>query len=151
MSILEEAFVNTELSKQGLIFGLNLWVGIGILMSVFMVFTLFLLSLHCISLESLTLCRCLQISSFRTFLSLFLSSYSLNTSLFTVLTSSLFTPFFKVQLFLDSNTSLSPRKSNLSINQTLTHLFFNFFQIISSLTTSLRFDGAINVDIIQFW
>ncbi|XLS56146.1 hypothetical protein HN51_005901 [Arachis hypogaea] len=45
MSIFDGAFMDTELSKRTSIFGLRLWVVIGILVGVLIVFTLFLLSL----------------------------------------------------------------------------------------------------------
>ncbi|XP_039058037.1 probable serine/threonine-protein kinase At1g01540 [Hibiscus syriacus] len=45
MSVYDAAFVNTELSKSTSIFGLKLWVVIGILLGSFIVLTLFLLSL----------------------------------------------------------------------------------------------------------
>ncbi|KAK8509649.1 hypothetical protein V6N12_001731 [Hibiscus sabdariffa] len=45
MSVYDAAFVNTELSKPTSIFGLKLWVVIGILLGSFIVLTLFLLSL----------------------------------------------------------------------------------------------------------
>ncbi|KAG5008257.1 hypothetical protein JHK85_026799 [Glycine max] len=49
MSIFDGAFMNTQLSKHTSIFGLRLWVVIGILIGVFIVFTLFLLSLCLVS------------------------------------------------------------------------------------------------------
>ncbi|KAK7340300.1 hypothetical protein VNO77_21002 [Canavalia gladiata] len=49
MSIFDGAFMNTQLSKHTSIFGLRLWVLIGILIGVFIVFTLFLLSLCLVS------------------------------------------------------------------------------------------------------
>ncbi|XP_044491364.1 probable serine/threonine-protein kinase At1g01540 [Mangifera indica] len=45
MSVYDAAFVNTELSKRTSIFGLRLWVVIGILLGSLIVLTLFLLSL----------------------------------------------------------------------------------------------------------
>ena len=45
MSVYDAAFVNTELSKPTSIFGLRLWVVIGILLGSLVVLTLFLLSL----------------------------------------------------------------------------------------------------------
>ncbi|WRX09085.1 hypothetical protein QQP08_001572 [Theobroma cacao] len=45
MSVYDAAFVNTELSKPTSIFGLRLWVVIGILLGSLIVLTLFLLSL----------------------------------------------------------------------------------------------------------
>ncbi|GAU26509.1 hypothetical protein TSUD_361420 [Trifolium subterraneum] len=45
MTVYNAAFINTQLSKQTSIFGLRLWVLIGILVGSIIVFTLFLLSL----------------------------------------------------------------------------------------------------------
>ncbi|XP_061360138.1 probable serine/threonine-protein kinase At1g01540 [Gastrolobium bilobum] len=49
MSIFDGAFMNTELSKRTSIFGLRLWVVVGILVGILIVFTLFLLSLCLVS------------------------------------------------------------------------------------------------------
>ncbi|MED6220344.1 hypothetical protein PIB30_044026 [Stylosanthes scabra] len=49
MSVYDAAFVNTQLSKRTSIFGLRLWVLIGILVGALIVFSLFLLSLCFIS------------------------------------------------------------------------------------------------------
>ncbi|KAK7295127.1 hypothetical protein RJT34_18031 [Clitoria ternatea] len=49
MSIFDGAFTNSQLSKHTSIFGLRLWVVIGILIGTFIVFTLFLLSLCLVS------------------------------------------------------------------------------------------------------
>lgn len=45
MSLYDATFVNTELSKKTSIFGLHLWVVIGIVVGAVIVFILFLLSL----------------------------------------------------------------------------------------------------------
>ncbi|KAL2330240.1 hypothetical protein Fmac_017821 [Flemingia macrophylla] len=52
MSLFDGALMNTELSKRTSIFGLRLWVVIGILIGVFIVFTLFLISLCLVSRRS---------------------------------------------------------------------------------------------------
>ncbi|WJX77515.1 non-specific serine/threonine protein kinase [Trifolium repens] len=49
MSIFDGAFINTQLSKHTSIFGLRLWVVIGILIGVIIVFILFLISLCVVS------------------------------------------------------------------------------------------------------
>ncbi|XP_004492785.1 probable serine/threonine-protein kinase At1g01540 [Cicer arietinum] len=49
MSIFDGAFINTQLSKHTSIFGLRLWVVIGILIGVLIVFILFLISLCVVS------------------------------------------------------------------------------------------------------
>ncbi|CAJ2671270.1 unnamed protein product [Trifolium pratense] len=49
MSIFDGAFINTQLSKHTSIFGLRLWVVIGILIGVVIVFILFLISLCVVS------------------------------------------------------------------------------------------------------